>query len=111
MKEPNVVRLDDGTPVVELRRYLEERAERTWPPQRTGRRGRPQDSGLGALARAMGLHRTRLSHILSAATTSGRLPTAELRRIAKAFGDETLDEFRTDYLGWWNALTTKEQKA
>ena len=108
MGAPRVVRLEDGTNIVELRRFVLTMIERRWPSKRTGKRGRPSGSGLAALARAMKIHPSRLSHIIKAADWSGEMRSADFDRIAHGLGLNGL-ELRNEYQQFWSeVLTTKE---
>lgn len=109
MRAPIVVKLDDGTALVDLRRYLDERAAQRWPHRRTGKRGRPGGGGMRALAAAMGIHPSRLSHLITEAEETGSIRTSLFHRFARAF-EEPPKTLMERYLEWWTALTTTKEK-
>ena len=110
---PSVITIElDGTchQLVEFRRYLEERSTAKWPPVRDGRRGRPKGGGFSALASALSVSASRLSHVLTDAERDGRLTVGYAYRFAIALGHTEIEAFLNDYYGWYRQLTTKENR-
>ncbi len=104
---PVVVRLDDGTDLVGLRAFVKARAARTWPHQRNGR-GRPSGGGMRRLAEAIGISRSRLSHLIASAEKSGRLSRDDFERIAAAFGHDSAEDLYEEYVEFWAENGPKE---
>lgn len=110
---PSVIVVEVGDTLymlVELRRYLEERSTAKWPPVRDGKRGRPKGGGFSALAAALGVSASRLSHVLADAERDGRMTVGYVFRFAVALGHTGIDAFLNDYHGWYRQLTTKETR-